>query len=73
MNTWHKVERDIRKLPLNVDVLMAFSDGTFGVGNFTTFNNEKHPEYRFLKVNSGKYDNDYEVVWPDYWMIIPKI
>lgn len=70
MTVWHKVEQNIRKLPLDVPVLMAFRDGAYGVGNFTTVSSNSNPEYRFLIVNSNKYDND-DVIWPEYWMLIP--
>ena len=69
MSPWQKVEQNIQKLPLDVNVLMAFNDGTYNVGRFTTVEIGDH---RFLTVERIK-SNDYDIVWPDYWMSIPEI
>lgn len=69
MSPWQKVERNIQKLPLDVNVFMKFNDGTYAVGRFTTIEIGDH---RFLTVDSNKSD-DYDIVWPNYWMSIPEI
>ena len=69
MRHWYKVEQDIQKLPIDANVLMAFNDGSYNVGRFTLV---EIGDYKFLTVERIK-SNDYDIVWPDYWMPIPEI